>query len=231
MDDLTGINSSPDKSAHLEIERTSSDLITDAHTERNDFPASSIDEKIITQALDFQSWLSETRLKGNHSLIGAAIAESSSTKARVFSKQPNSIHKFFKRIAGRITGQTTIEILHVVNLCQSNSKCFQWGWINPPVAGDKVLGTTFPISGWLLGEKAKPILIRLIVNEKLIAEVPVNIPRPDVVKAHFTNDLDCGFNAVFDATAFSGETCISLETIFSNQETALAGLVKFFKYG
>jgi hypothetical protein len=135
-----------------------------------------------------------------------------------------------KRMANRLQGKTCIEILRVVNTCQNDPSTFLWGWINPPIVEDEIHGFDIPIGGWIIGKKSQPSHIRFLIHQTIVAETPINIPRPDVTKAHFTHQVTCGYHSLLDVRAFSGKTELTLQAVFENQ-TAVMGKIQFYKYG
>lgn len=136
-----------------------------------------------------------------------------------------------KRIANKFQGRTHIEILRVINTCQNDTSNFLWGWINPPIVGDEIYGSSIPVNGWVIGRRAQPSTIQFIVGQTMIAETPVNIPRPDVVKAHFTNQVNCGYNSLLNVEALSGEIELTLRAVFQEQQAAIVGKIQFYKLG
>lgn len=138
--------------------------------------------------------------------------------------------RLVKRITRKIQGKASVEILRVLNTCQSDTSTFLWGWINPPMAGDEIYGSSIPINGWIIGRTSQPHVIQIVVNQAVIAETSISIPRPDVVKAYFTNQINCGYNLLLDVEEFFGETELILQAVFKGCETAVVGRIQFYRY-
>lgn len=157
---------------------------------------------------------------------------SSTTKPRnSISSYSLFIAKSAKRIIRTITGKQSIEIVHVINTCQTDLKTFLWGWINPPVEEDLFSGFAITVGGWVLGKKLQPTAIRFLVNQAIVIETPIDVPRPDVVKLHFTEKVKCGFGAVIDLEPFPNSSELLLQAIFPDNTTAALGTIKYRKYG
>lgn len=153
------------------------------------------------------------------------------------STQPShyvSLSKFLSRLIKKglrkINRKKSIEILQIINTCQNDTKTFAWGWISPPIVGDEIYGPSLPISGWVIGRNSQPVSMRFLVNQTIVAETPINIPRPDVVKALFVEYKNCGYSAFLDVEMLHGGEIV-LEAVFPEGHTAKVGSARFCKYG
>ncbi|MFM7424159.1 MAG: hypothetical protein ACKO7W_04030 [Elainella sp.] len=142
----------------------------------------------------------------------------------------NKIRKLKNSIIRKITHTKSVEILRVVNTCQTNLGVFEWGWLNPPVQNTELRGFSIPIGGWIVGRDAQPTMIKITCNQEILAEIPVNIPRPDVTKAHFFQHVNCGYSTLLDVTSLPNKAEIVLLAVFSNGDTAVAGSIRICKY-
>ena len=185
----------------------------------------------IIQAPNFSEQAAELTLRRHQTLVQAAISHSLKPSTRSHKEPVSFCPTLIKRVSAKFSGKQSIEIARVINSCQNNSKLFRWGWINPPQAGDWIHGTTLFVSGWLVGQTSQPISIKLIINETTITEVPVNIPRPDVTKAHFFEHVNCGFNLTINVEEVPNETDLQLIAVFSEGYTAIAGSIQIRKFG
>ncbi len=134
-------------------------------------------------------------------------------------------------IIRKVTRQKSVEILRVMNTCQIDLKTFQWGWLNPPMQNTEFLGFSIPIGGWIVGREAQPSSIRIFCGEELLAETPIDIPRPDVVKAHFFQGVtNCGYSTSLDLAKLANNAEIVLVAVFPNGHMATVGSIQFRKY-
>ena len=138
-----------------------------------------------------------------------------------------------KKMISKINGQQSIESLQIANLCQNYSECLRWGWTDIPKLGDRFGNSILPLGGWVVGKAEQPIVMRCLVRQVLIAETPIHIPRPDVIKAHFydAKASNCGYQMSLNLQDFSGEVSINLEVVFADGRTAPACVITLYKYG
>lgn len=135
-----------------------------------------------------------------------------------------------KKVSCKISGKKIVEILRITHACQGDLEHFRWGWIDSVKVGDEVYGSHMQVAGWLVGKSSQPVTIKFIVDQTVIAETPVNIPRPDVVKAYFIKHANCGYNVLLETEKLCG-TELLLQATFPEGHTAQVGSIWFRKYG
>jgi len=145
----------------------------------------------------------------------------------------SSIHRWLKKISSQIHQNRSIEILRITHFCQCDKNNFVDGWISIYKRGDQIPGSILELQGWLVGRDSKIVALQIIHNSSLIAEVPVNIPRPDVLKAIPCYSADCnfGYQARLNVENLSDQFELALYSVFQNGTRSIAGLVQFCKYG
>jgi hypothetical protein len=222
MDELTNLNDS-EQTCHPRLQPA---LTHSSKGHQNSKPsANPMDFSLQTLTEDdFEKSDSRSLAFLRETLSPSAINIPTSEKDRV-------AHRLTKTVLRKITCTKSVEILRVANICQSNSKAFQWGWVNPPVAGNEFLGLSIPVEGWLVGKTSQPITVRLIFNQTVIVETPVNIPRPDVAKAHFFQYLNCGYSTSLDTAHLPNKAEVIVDAVFPEMHTAIVGSILFRKYG
>jgi hypothetical protein len=157
----------------------------------------------------------------------------SSTKVKVSSKRSLFSNRFIKTTFRRIRRTQSVEVIRVWNVCQHDLKSFQWGWVNPPIEGDEFIGSNIKITigGWLIGRNSQPRIVRLLFDQTVIAEAPINVPRPDVAKTHSFQHPNCGYSISLDTTLLPDEAEVILDAVFPDMNTAIVGSILIRKYG
>lgn len=224
MDDLTGI----DNSTGLRNSKISESTIANSKAishQNNLHQPINFNFQIFTSEDDFKEDLTEN-LKSAHQHLSL----SRSTQPSYYVSPSKFLSRLIKKVIRKINRKKSIEILQIINICQNDLKTFAWGWISPPIVGDEIYGSSLPIAGWIIGRNSQPVSIRFIVNQTIVAETPINVPRPDVVKALFVEYKNCGYSASLDIDILhEGE--IVLEAVFPEGNTAKVGSARFCKYG
>lgn len=219
MDELTGLGES----------RENRDLKWDADSLSMQDKAA-LDEKILTQGLHLQDWVPNFEVKKDF----VPVVDTSTKQKGAIEKLGLTPHvRFGKKIISKINGQQSIEVLRIANLCQNYSERLRWGWTDTPKPGDRFESSMLQIGGWLVGKAEQPIAMRFLSHQVLIAETPIQIPRPDVIKAHFydAKAANCGYQMSLNLQDFSGEVEIVLEAVFADGKTASACVITLYKYG
>jgi hypothetical protein len=145
----------------------------------------------------------------------------------------STLGRWFNQVTSTINGKKSIEILQVIHLCQEDQDNFINGWIAALKRGDRILGTTIPVQGWLVGKTAQPNAVQIMFNSDLITLAPVNIPRPDVLRVIPFSSGFChfGFNASVNIEKLPREAKLTLQAIFADKTAVPIGLIHFHKYG
>ncbi|MBD3880416.1 hypothetical protein IFO70_01460 [Phormidium tenue FACHB-886] len=224
MDELTGLSDSnwvPGATPHQNDSKPASNL-----AETTNEP-SSLDEKILTQGISLNDWLPDLKNSDFKPVVDA------STKSKGLTEKLGlgSSARLGKRFLNKISGQQSIEILQVTHLCQNKSEHFRWGWVSALQPGDRFEGSSILVEGWLVGKFVQPIAMRFHHNQAAIAEVPINVPRPDVMKVHFYEPefCNCGFRGSLDLSNISGAAEIHLDAVFPDGNAVPAGAIRLYK--
>jgi len=222
MDELTGLGNSQEND-HLKF-----DWETAGYQPTLDKTA--LDEKVLTQGLHLNDWVPNFETKKDF----VPVVDVSTKPKGVIEKLGLTPHvRFSKKVISKLNGQRSIEVLKVANLCHNYSERLRWGWTDTPRLGDCFENSMIEIAGWLVGKVEQPIAIRFFICQTLIAETPIHIPRPDVIKAHFYDPKasNCGYRISLNLQDFSGEVEIGLEAVFADGVTASACMVTLYRYG
>ncbi len=223
MDELTGLGDAKENDLKWDADSRSA-------LDKGVLDKSALDKKILTQGLHLNDWVPSFEVKKDF----VPIVDSSTHQKGVIEKLGLTPHvRFSKKIISKINGQQSIEILQIANLCQNYSERLRWGWTDTPKLGDRFGNSILPLGGWLVGKTEQPIAMRCSVRQVLIAETPIHIPRPDVIKAHFydAKATNCGYQVSLSLQEFSGEVVIDLEAVFADGKTAPACVITLYKYG
>lgn len=225
MDELTGLSDSnwvPLEAAPNKNAPKPADTAAEANGSSN------LNEKILNQGISLNDWLPNLEVKKDFEPVVDA-----STKSKGLAEKLGlgSSARLGKRFFNKISGQQSIEILQVTHLCQNKSEHFRWGWVSALRPGDRFEGSSILIEGWLVGKVIQPIALRFKHDQVAIAEVPINLPRPDVLKVHFYEPefCNCGFQSSLDLSNISGAAEIVLDAIFPDGKAVPAGAIKLYK--
>jgi hypothetical protein len=151
-----------------------------------------------------------------------------SVTANKHCKRPSALQLFMKGVSNKVKQTQSVMILNVENTAQNNLKFFIWGWLNPPCAGDEA-SSTIPVGGWILGRTSQPTTIRFTVEQEVIAETLINVPRPDVMKAYSIQTSVCGYNTILNPEILPNRGKIILQAIFPDGNSSVAGTIDFIK--
>jgi tetratricopeptide (TPR) repeat protein len=78
------------------------------------------------------------------------------------------------------------------------------------------------ISGWVLSKKGRPLTVEVISEGKVIAEIPVNLSRPDVGQAYpGYQDCDSGFSEKVALTKMSSEFELHIQAVLEDRSSVL----------
>jgi hypothetical protein len=223
IDEITGVSSG--YSAHSNLTRSG----TDRSSARKNIPP----------ALDLNSSIiPSTALREVCNMpLDASTKGKKSWFAQIFLKFSLPLLKRIRKVAARIHGKKYVEVLRVVHLCQGNPRLFQDGWIDTPRKEDKLYGSVISIGGWVMGKESQPIAVRVTSGQLLLAEVPFNIPRLDVVKVYFSNHIalgniiNFGYGIELAIAELLEESELQLEAVFPEGYIAPIGLVCLSKFG
>lgn len=141
--------------------------------------------------------------------------------------------RLYKQCVSNINNERSIEILEKHNLWYRSTKDIRSGWLDAPHAGDKFDGKSIPVVGWILGQKIQPIAIKILVENTPIVEIPISVPRPDVMKVHFLTPpvYNSGFKGLINIENVPNTSKIYLHAIFSDSYTVPIFSFRIQKYG
>ena len=235
MDELTGIGDS-----HI----TGSDSLNPDYQSKFNLDSHSADPTSIkTEGVAESSnpdviLADRSRLESNCKMpLDVSTRRGKTVIGRLVFKLYAPLSKWIKKVVAKIQGKQYAEVVRVVHLCQADTRLFQNGWIDTPQKKDKLYSSVISIGGWVMGKQFQPVAVRLIFNELILAESPLNVPRPDVVKSYFSKHIDFGhrinfgYSLLVAAETIPDEADLILEAIFPSGEIAPVALIRFSKYG
>ena len=232
MDKLTGTNGSnlTETNSFSSTNKTSESVDLNAAKQNRDNSTSFVNETIMSQALEIKDWMQDMKLNHDYAI---SLDASRQDSGDVIKQYLASRFRPIKKLIRKLSKTKSIEVVRVLNLCNGNPANFRLGWIGSPIRGDKIDGSTILVDGWLVGNGSQPIAINIKVHETTVAQTPVNIPRPDVLKAHFFESTvcNCGYSQLLNVEEFPDETDVLLEAIFPDGRFVSSGLIQFYKYG
>jgi len=120
-------------------------------------------------------------------------------------------------------------ILEVEVKCDSS---LLWtGYLDYPQINRPVYGSILFISGWVIGKQDQIIAIRAMVQDNVIAEMPLTILRPDVLEVYqfVTETALLGFRGTLDLNQIPGQCIVQLQAVSSDQSTASYGQFRIAK--
>lgn len=188
-------------------------------------------------------WVTEIQLKKG-SRIALPIAIRKTVEFTLLSKAVNNKKIFnslnnlvFKRLFSTIKivrkyfGVQSVEILISINQVIEQNEFIMAGFIDQPKSGEKIKTSSYTISGWLIWKNTPPT-IRLISNETVINEIPLQVPRPDVTNAYCLESKthNWGFKILLNIKDLSERGELQLQANFPNHEVVNFGLIKYIKY-
>jgi hypothetical protein len=114
--------------------------------------------------------------------------------------------------------------------CDSN---FLWtGYLEYPQINHPVYGSMLFTSGWLISKHAPVVAIRALVQHHVIAEISVNVSRPDVLRTYrsIAETNLFGFQGTLNLKQVSDQDIVQLEAVFADQASASFGYFKISKF-
>ena len=123
-----------------------------------------------------------------------------------------------------ITMHSSVTIVSEVEVvCDSD---LLWlGYLDYPKISRLVYGSILFISGWVIGKQASVTAIRVIAQNNLIAEIPINILRPDVLESYpfATDSALLGFHGTLNLNHILSQDIVHLQAVFADQSFAPYG--------
>ena len=222
MDELTGIGDS-----HI----TGSDNLNPDRQSK--FP-----DEVVESSAPTVIPVNQNQLENNCKMpLDASTRKGKTVIGRLVFKLYAPLAKWIKKVAAKIQGKRYTEVLRVVHLCQANTRFFQGGWIDAPQKKDRLYGSVISVGGWVMGKQAQPVAVRLAVNGVILAQSPLSVERPDVMKSFFSkhigfgSKINLGYNLSVAIETIPDEEDLLLEAIFPGGEIAPVALIRFSKYG
>jgi len=188
-------------------------------------------------------WITEIKLKkGSRIALPIALRKTvhftllsqASKKKKIFNAPNNffSQHLFSAlKIFRKYLGIQSIEIIISINQVIEQNEFIMAGFMDQPKTGDKIKTSTYMIAGWLIWKNYPPT-IRLISNETVINEVPIQVRRPDVTNAYCLESKthNWGFKILLNIKDLSERGELQLQANFSNHQIVNFGLIQYIKY-
>jgi Domain of unknown function (DUF4214) len=188
-------------------------------------------------------WVTEIKIKkGSRIALPIAIRKtveftllSQAIKNKKIFSAPNNFvvkHLFSAlKILRKYLGIQSLEIIISINQVIEQNEFIMAGFMDKPKTGDKIKTSTYMITGWLIWKNTPPT-IRLISNETVINEVPIEVRRPDVTNAYCLESKthNWGFKILLNIKDLSERGQLQLQANFANHQVVNFGLIKYIKY-
>jgi hypothetical protein len=221
MEDLTGL----DGSHSVNAQRPAAQIVPSLDSDK----LSDLRPHIL-QKVDLTGDQMEIELKPEYQ-VGLDASRKDDSILDQFNQSP--MRRWFKKISGRLNRCHSTEIIQITHFCQRDKDNFIDGWIASYKRGDQIAGSALQLQGWLVGRDSQAVAIQILHGTDLIAEVPVNIPRPDVLKVVPCHSSACnfGYQITLDLRDLPSSSELVLYSIFQDGRRILTGSVRFCKYG
>ncbi|CAD5915702.1 hypothetical protein NO976_00346 [Planktothrix agardhii] len=128
-------------------------------------------------------------------------------------------------------GLNDIKILSIINLIPESTDEILGTYIDRPKKGDKIKQSKLWIAGWFVPKKSQSVTIRLI-DKKVLSEVPLIVPRPDVTSFHCLQSTThlWGFSIYLDIKDLPDQGELQLQAIFKDsQKIVPISRIKYLK--
>ena len=128
-------------------------------------------------------------------------------------------------------GLNDIKILSIINLIPESTDEILGTYIDHPKKGDKIKQSKLWIAGWFVPKKSQSVTIRLI-DKKVLSEVPLIVPRPDVTSFHCLQSTThlWGFSIYLNIKDLSDQGELQLQAIFKDsQKIVPISRIKYLK--
>lgn len=223
MDDLTGMNESASLGGH------SNALEGQPKLAKNRLLAENY-RRPLSRKLDLTGERMELQTKQTYCIGLDASKEKPGIWERL---HQTPVRRWLTGISSRMQNQPSVEILRVVHACQNDKENFVNGWIDGPRRADRFIGNSLRIHGWLVGRKAQPTIIQVLSNATIILEIPINLPRPDILKAipFGSSFCDYGFQGRLNLENLPTQTELHLQAVYEDKSFIPVGTICLHKYG
>ena len=96
--------------------------------------------------------------------------------------------------------------------------------LDSPLFPISTINKKITIRGWVIGKQTAATQVILSHNNKILAETPVNLSRPDVAQVYaLNNSHNIGFTTILACSAIPARTKIKIEVILANRERISLG--------
>lgn len=103
-------------------------------------------------------------------------------------------------------------------------------FIDSPGLLEDVIDDSITIKGWVIGEQAKAVSLRVLSRGQVLTEVPINQQRPDVAKVHPVPGADnSGFSTKVFVAAMQVGSELLLQVLLDDQCAVDIGLIRFIQ--
>ncbi len=184
----------------------------------------------ISQEVDVAGNQLEIELKPEQQI---GLDASRLTQGAIAQFNQSSLRRWLKKINSQVHQRRSIEIIKITHICQRDKSNFIDGWITSYKRGDQISGSTLQLQGWVVGRDSKAISMQIMNSSDLLAEVPINTPRPDVLKAIpcYSSACNFGYQVLLNLEPLPEQAELTLYSIFQDQRRVVAGSVQYCKYG
>ena len=145
-------------------------------------------------------------------------------------KSSNHLHSQLDELEKRIDGMNrsieTIEILlrktaKVIEIHRSHNSDILWQ-LDCPQPELRVCVNSIDFKGWVIGQKSLAVAVKLVSNDRILQQVPINLPRPDVAQVHSLPGADnSGFSMTVNVAEISSNASFHLEVVLADETSIL----------
>jgi len=190
-----------------------------------------LEENIISQSLDLKDWMpqiqsdSASGVNKNKELDQSAHSRSC---LRSF-----SLKRVLRSLVRTITGREYFEVIEV--LCYPEPELLWGGNIESPGKKDKFHSPIIFLSGWVLGKTAPAVAVQIKTNDSIVAEMAIQISRPDVIKSfvsvpNLDSEKACyGFRKKLSIKKLPDLGYLRFQVVLADGNVAPLGFVQFSK--
>jgi hypothetical protein len=143
-----------------------------------------------------------------------------------------TIQRFLPQLKQAVAGHPGITNRSFTAVSEIEIKCDRnllWtGYLEYPQINRPVYGSMLFVSGWIISKQVAVVAIRVLVQHRVIAEIPVNVSRPDVLETYRSiaeTDL-LGFQGTLNVNQVPDQNMVQLEAVFADQSSASYGHFK-----
>lgn len=138
---------------------------------------------------------------------------------------------YLSRFIRKIIGFERLQIEAFTNLVMEQNEFLLGACIDEGRTGHDGKSSKYIVDGWVLTKDSQPCIIRLICNNKVLAESPLKVLRPDVTNAYclISNDHYWGYRILLDIKQLPDKGIVQIQAAFTSGNQFAVGSLKFRK--